>query len=402
MKLFPTYIRYDVEFEKGEGVWLTDRSGRRWLDFASGIGVTGLGHNHPRVRAALIRQAGQLWHLSNLFPHRLQERVAEALCRVSGMGAVFFCNSGAEANEAAIKLARRWAREAKVIAEPQILTFEGSFHGRTLATLTATGQEKVKRGFDPLPGGFRILPPENMDAVREATGAATAAVLLELVRGEGGVKPVDPGFVRELADWCREKRLLLMVDEVQTGIGRTGAWFAFQRYGITPDVITTAKGLGNGFPVGAMLAREELKPHLGPGSHGTTFGGNLLAMAAAGAVLEELEVSGLIGEVEAKSRLLRDGLRQVLSPYAEVIDVRGLGLMIGVELTVPVQPFIRELLHAGLVTLPAGETVLRLLPPLVVGETEIRQAVRIIGQVAEKRFGGKMEGLSEIREVVAK
>jgi acetylornithine/N-succinyldiaminopimelate aminotransferase len=403
MGLFPTYIRHDVEFVKGEGVWLTDCAGRRYLDFASGIGVTGLGHNHPRVREALVRQAGEIWHLSNLFHHPLQNEVAGRLCRVSGMGAVFFCNSGAEANEAAIKLARRWGREAKVIGEPQIITFEGSFHGRTLATLTATGQAKVKQGFDPLPRGFRILPFGDMDGVRAATGAATAAVLLELVQGEGGVKPADPEFVRELADWCREKNILLMVDEVQTGIGRTGAWFAFQRYGIRPDVVTTAKGLGNGFPVGAMLAREELKPHLGPGSHGTTFGGNPLAMAAAGAVLAELEESPLIDEVNEKGIVLMKQLEHALAPFAEVTEIRGLGLMIGVELKTAVQPVIRELLSEGLVALPAGEKVLRLLPPLIVTAKEIRQAAGIIGRVFHKLFGKvEAEGKSEIREVVNK
>jgi acetylornithine aminotransferase len=386
MSLFPTYVRHNVRFVKGEGAVLEDDLGKSYLDFASGIGVTNLGHNHPRVKQALLRQAESIWHTSNLFQLPTQEKAARRLSRLTGLGAVFFCNSGAEANEAAIKLARKWAQEAKVISEPEIITFQGSFHGRTLATLTATGQDKVKHGFSPLPRGFRTVPFGDLEAVKQATGATTAAVLLELVQGEGGVRPADPGFVEGLSAWCKEKEILLMVDEVQTGIGRTGAAFAFQSYGIKPDVITAAKGLGNGFPIGAMVAKEELKPILGPGTHGTTFGGNPLATAVADAVLAELEETSILEEAKTKGEFLAQVLTDELSGVPGIISIRSKGLMAGVELDRPVAPLITALLEKGLVALPAGERVLRLLPPLVVTRDQITAAVRLIKQTCMETF----------------
>lgn len=381
MSLFPNYLRHDIAFVEGRGAELADAFGKKYLDFGSGIGVTNLGHSHPRVTQAVIEQAQKLWHTSNLFTIPLQEEAAQLLCEVSGMGAVFFCNSGAEANEAAIKLARKWAKEVKIILEPEIITFQNSFHGRTLATLTATGQDKVKKGFDPLPRGFRILPYQDIDAVKKATGATTAAVFLELVQGEGGVQPADCEFVQELAAWCKEKNLLLMIDEVQTGIGRTGEWFAFQAYDIQPDVVTLAKGLGNGFPVGAVMAKEEIKPILSPGSHGSTFGGNPLAMAAVKAVLQELKETSLLAEAKDKGKYLHQLLSAELAEAPEVKEIRALGLMVGIQLNVPAGPLIQQLLELGLITLPAGENVLRLLPPLVISKEQIKQAVATIKQV---------------------
>ncbi|MCH5585353.1 acetylornithine transaminase [Shimazuella sp. AN120528] len=378
MSLFPNYIKYDVSFVKGEGAVLWDEAGKTYLDFGSGIGVTNLGHHHPALTHALIQQIHQLWHVSNLFPISLQEEVASLLCRHSGLGAAFFCNSGAEANEAAIKLARKWAKEEKKVLEPEIITFEGSFHGRTLATLTATGQEKVKTGFGPLPAGFITVPFENIDAVKQATNPQTAAILLEMVKGEGGVYPASYSFVQELANWCEKNNILLIVDEVQTGIGRTGEWFSFQHYGIWPDVITLAKGLGNGFPIGAMLAKEALKPVFRPGTHGTTFGGNPLAMTVAKTVLTEIENNNLLHDVKEKGRYFLESLKEELSDSEAVIAIRGLGLMIGIQLSKPVAPIIKQLLKQGIVTLPAGENVLRLLPPLVVTYEQLNQAVHLI------------------------
>lgn len=380
MYLFPTYKRHLVHFVDGEKAVLIDAQGKRYLDFGSGIGVINLGHKNPRVLEALLEQAQAVWHVSNLFEQPLQEKVAEKLCQISGLDAVFFCNSGAEANEALIKLARKWAKEAKVIHEPEIITFDGSFHGRTLATLTATGQEKVKKGFDPLPPGFRQVPYGDIEAVKRATSTTTAGVFLELVQGEGGVRPADPEFVSELEKWCKEKEILLMIDEVQTGIGRTGEWFAYQTYGIKPDVISVAKGLGNGYPAGAIVAASHLKPILGPGSHGTTFGGNPLAMAVCDAVLTEIEQTGLLDQVKKKAKYLKKKLDEAIQPLPDVQKIRQKGLMVGIELDKPVAPFIEKLLENGLVVLAAGEKVLRLLPPLIVNDEEIARAVSILHQ----------------------
>ncbi|KPC75698.1 acetylornithine aminotransferase [Thermoactinomyces vulgaris] len=384
MGLFPTYLQHEIHFVDGAGAVLVDESGKEYLDFASGIGVVNLGHRHPRVEQALITQAQGIWHTSNLFASPLQQEVANLLCKMSGLGAVFFANSGAEANEAAIKFARRWAKMVKIIQEPEIITFQRSFHGRTLATLTATGQDKVKDGFSPLPGGFRILPYGDIQAVKQATGATTAAVLLELVQGEGGVRPADPAFVQALAAWCREKNILLMIDEVQTGMGRTGHWFAYQKYGIEPDVVTLAKGLGNGFPVGAMLAKATWKDVLGPGSHGTTFGGGRLAMAVARAVLEELSQPSMMAEIRDKGTWLRQLLEKELRGLTSVQEIRGEGLMLGIELNTSAGPVVKSLLEQGLVTLVAGENVLRLLPPLVVTHGQIVRAVSLIKEVVQE------------------
>ncbi len=387
MSLFPNYLRQDVSFVKGQGAELWDESGKKYLDFGSGIGVTNLGHCHPSVTTALVQQAEQLWHVSNLFSNPLQQEVADLLCEISGLDAAFFCNSGAEANEAAIKLARKWVIDTKNISTPEIITFENSFHGRTLATLTATGQAKVKTGFDPLPSGFCTIPYGDIDAVKQATNSSTAAILLELVQGEGGIRPASHSFVQALVTWCKEKNILLIVDEVQTGIGRTGEYFSFQHYGIQPDVITLAKGLGNGYPIGAIVAKEELKPILGPGSHGTTFGGNYLAMTVAKAVLAEITVHKVLVETKEKGTYLIQRLKEELADIPHVTEVRGLGLMLGIQFTQTAAPLIQQLRTSGLVTLSAGENVLRLLPPLIVSYEQIEQAVSKIKEVAENLQG---------------
>lgn len=376
--LFPTYQRYNVRVAKGEGAWLWDEAGNRWLDFTSGLAVCNLGHCHPRVVEAVQKQLETLWHASNLFHIPLQEEVAGILTETSGLGAVFFCNSGAEANEAAIKLARKAARQLRGIEQPTIITFQGSFHGRTLATLTATGQEKVKTGFAPLPEGFVTVPFGDLEGVKRAVDDNTAAVMLELVQGEGGVRPADPAFVAELSRFCRDREILLMVDEVQTGMGRTGTLFAFQQYAVTPDVVTLAKGLGNGIPVGAMMARSELIPVFGPGSHASTFGGNPLAMAAARAVLGEIRRPELLSHVRAQGERLLSSLREKLKDHPLVRDIRGLGLMIGIELTKEAAPVIHRAREQGLLVLPAGPRVIRLLPPLIVTEEMVDRAVDVL------------------------
>ena len=383
MSLFPNYQRYDCSFVKGQGAELIDENGKKYIDFGSGIGVVNLGHCHPKVTQALIHQAQNLWHSSNLFSISAQEEVAKKLCKNSQMGAAFFCNSGAEANEAAFKLARKWAHEQKGIQHPEIITFSQSFHGRTLATLTATGQSKVKKGFAPLMPGFVEVPYGDLEQVKRATHNQTAAICLELVQGEGGVYPADPSFITELVAWCHEQRILLIIDEVQTGMGRTGELFAFQAYGLNPDIVTLAKGLGNGFPVGAILATEELKPIFAPGSHGSTFGGNPLAMEVANAVIDELTKPHFLTEVNEKADQFVQALRKDLESFSIVKEIRAKGLMIGIELDVAVRPLIQQALQRGLILLQAGEKVLRLLPPLVISSEQLLQGLAILRETIQ-------------------
>ncbi|OYD08075.1 acetylornithine transaminase [Paludifilum halophilum] len=397
MTLFPTYSRNGIRPAKGEGAYLWDESGQRYLDFTSGLGVCNLGHRPPRVQAALAGQLDALWHVSNLFEIPLQEKVAARLTEMSGLSAAFFGNSGAEANEAAIKLARRYGQTKKQVKEPEVLTFQSSFHGRTLATLTATGQEKVKTGCGPYPDGFRSLPFNQFSSVKEAAGENTVAVMLEMVQGEGGVQPADPEFVRELHRFCAENEILLMVDEVQTGMGRTGSLFAFQQYGITPDVLTLAKGLGNGVPVGAMLGRADLIDFFGPGSHASTFGGNPLAMAAALSVIEELTETDTLAIARRQGLFFRDFLREKLSDSPLVREIRGRGLIWGVELSVSVAPLVQTAREKGLLVLAAGSNVLRLLPPLTVTRRQLEKATDIIaGGLAELEEVSEHESVSGI------
>jgi len=379
--LFPTYARFPITLVKGQGSWLWDDQGNRYLDFMSGLAVTNLGHAPAKVKEALVKQLDELWHVSNLFRIPGQEEAARLLTEQSHAGAVFFCNSGAEANEAAIKLARRYHRKVLQNGRYEIITFRQSFHGRTLATLTATGQDKVKDGFDPLPPGFVAVPLHDEQALREAITDKTAAIMLEMVQAEGGVIPVDPAFVKAIARLCEERGLLLIVDEVQTGMGRTGKLFAFQHYGIEPDIFTLAKGLGSGFPVGAMLAKAKLAEAFGPGSHASTFGGTPIAMAAVKATIETMLAGNVPQRAAESGEYLKARLEEKLAGCPAVQEVRGLGLIVGIVCDRPIADLVAEIHRRGLLVVTAGPNVIRLLPNLLVTREEIDQAVDILAGV---------------------
>jgi len=366
-----TYNRLPVTFARGEGAWLWDTAGKRYLDAVSGIAVCGLGHAHPAIKAALCDQAGSLVHTSNLYRIEAQETLGETLTALAGMDRVFFANSGAEANEAAIKLARLHAHR-RGIEQPAILVMEASFHGRTLATLSATGNRKVQAGFEPLVHGFVRVPYDNLDAVETAAANRQnlVAVLVEPIQGEGGINIPEENYLLRLRDLCDRHGWLMMLDEIQTGMGRTGRMFAHQHAGIRPDVITLAKGLGNGVPIGACLARGEAAEVLGPGTHGSTFGGNPLACRAASAVIEVLEHDQLIARAQQMGEYLLSGLRRGLGALAGVNDIRGLGLMLGIELDRPCGGLVGQALDAGLLVNVTAERVIRLLPPLILSEAE--------------------------------
>lgn len=376
--LFPTYARFPVTLVKGRGSWLWDDEGKRYLDFMCGLAVTNLGHVPENVKEALVRQLDELWHVSNLFHNPNQEAAAKLLTANSHADAVFFCNSGAEANEAAIKLARRYHRNVLKNDRYEIITFKQSFHGRTLATLTATGQDKVKDGFDPLPPGFVTVPLHDEQALREAITDKTAAIMFEMVQAEGGIIRVDPAFVQTIAQLCEEHGLLLIIDEVQTGMGRTGQLFAFQHYGIEPDIFTLAKGLGSGFPVGAMLAKGKLAEAFGPGSHATTFGGTPIAMAAVKATIETMLADNVPQRAAEAGEYLLARLKEKLAGNPVVREVRGLGLIVGIECVKPVAELVAETHRRGLLVVTAGPNVIRLLPNLLVTREEIDLAIDIL------------------------
>ena len=386
--LLPVYNRIDVVFERGAGAWLWDREGRRYLDFTSGIAVCALGHAHPHLVAALTAQARRLWHVSNLFRIAELERLAARLVAHSFADTVFVCNSGAEAVEACIKLVRRhfWAR-----GEPQrhrIVTFEGSFHGRTLATISAAGSRRLTEGFAPLLDGFDIVPFGDLAAVEAAVGSHTAAVMIEPVQGEGGVRAATAEFLQGLRRLCDERELLLVYDEVQCGMGRTGRLFAHEWAGAQPDVMALAKGLGGGFPIGACLATARAAEAMTPGTHGSTFGGNPLACAVANAVLDILCEAGFLEGVQAKGQHLRAALDDLAERYPTAIaEVRGLGLMLGIKVHGDHHAFAARLRERGLLTVPAADNVLRLLPPLIVGDEEIQEAIRILEAVCAEGAG---------------
>jgi acetylornithine/N-succinyldiaminopimelate aminotransferase len=369
--LFPNYGRWPISIVKGEGNYLYDSEGKKYMDLVSGIAVTSLGNIPPQVKAKVAEQLDTLWHCSNLFQIPIQEELADKLTSISCADRVFFCNSGAEANEAAIKIARKYGNQK---GKYEIITFEQSFHGRTLATLTATGQEKVKIGFSPLPEGFKTVPYNDIEAVKSAISDKSCAIMMEMVQGEGGVNPADPQFVQEIVQLCKEKDLLLIVDEVQTGIGRTGKWFAYEHYGIEPDIITLAKGLGSGIPIGAMMAKEFLVDMFGPGSHGTTFGGNPIASAAGVATLDA--VGPLLDEVKEKGEYIRSKL-----------GGRGLGLIIGIEFDFEVGPMLAKLRDQGILALQAGPKVLRILPPFTITKEEIDLACDLIQKAVQEQKG---------------
>ncbi len=370
--LFENYGRWDLELVSGKGTLVMDRNEKKYLDFSSGIGVCNLGHCHPEVVAALTDQAKTLWHTSNLFKSSMQEEVAEQLTKYSEGNAVFFCNSGAEANEAAIKLARKYTGKSKII------TFYQSFHGRTFATMAATGQDKVKQGFGAMLETFVHLPFNNIEALEKEIDQETAAVMLEVIQGEGGVHPATKEFLQATERLCKEYGALLIIDEVQTGIGRTGKPFAYQHYSISPDIMTLAKGLGNGIPVGAMIGKEKLKGAFTPGSHGSTFGGNPLAMSAAKATLKLIFQENLLIEVTEKGEYLVGKLEEIFSKCPTFKSIRHKGLMVGIEFSEEVVPLMAELRKNGLIVLNAGPHVLRLLPPLTVTKEEIDQAIEVM------------------------
>ena len=381
--LMGTYNRYPIVLEKGSGTRVWDTEGREYLDFVAGIAVCSLGHAHPHVTDAIQRQAETLVHVSNLYFIEAQIRYAAFLMSHAFEGKVFFCNSGAEANEAAIKLARKYGNEVLGKGCNEIVSMKQSFYGRTLATIAATGQEKVQKGFDPLPGGFTYAPFNDLVALEKALTNRTCAVLLEPIQGEGGVRIPDAGYLSAVRQCCRERGILLIFDEVQVGMGRTGRLFAHEHDGVTPDVMTLAKALGNGMPVGAMIASDRIAATFTPGSHASTFGGNPLAMAAAHATLDVILSEGFLYSVEEKGRYLLDRLRQLMVRFGSIREVRGKGLIVGVEMDGDVGVVVRRCMDKGLLVAMAGPSVLRFVPPLVVTMEEIDQAIAILNDVLE-------------------
>jgi len=379
-----TYARLPVAFERGEGAWLWDTQGKRYLDALAGIAVCGLGHAHPRLTRVLQEQVAKLVHTSNIYEIALQEQLADRLAAISGMETVFFCNSGCEANEAAIKLARLYGHKRGTEA-PAIVVMEKAFHGRTIATLTATGSRKAQAGFEPLLPGFVRVPFDDLEAVRRVAenNRNVVAVLVELIQGEGGVNVCQGDYLKGLREICDQNQWLLMLDEVQSGTGRTGTWFAFQHSGVKPDVVTLAKGLGNGVPIGTCMAAGVAATLFKPGSHGSTFGGNPLACAAGLETLAIIEADGLMQNAVEIGEFLRAQLRERLAGTPGVKDVRGAGLMIGVELVAPCGELVTQALEAGLLINVTADTVVRLLPPLIYTREEAQTALdRLVPLIA--------------------
>ena len=382
--LFNTFARLPLSFERGEGSWLIAADGERYLDFAAGIAVNSLGHGHPHLVAALVGQAGKLWHVSNLYEIPGQARLGERLVEATFADKVFFANSGAEALECAIKTARRYHFVKGAENRHRIITFEGAFHGRTLATLAAGGQKKYLEGFGPVAEGFDQVPFDDIAAVEKAIGPDTAAILVEPVQGESGIRRLPLITLRRLRSLCDEHGLLLVLDEVQTGIGRTGKFLAHEWAGITPDIVALAKGLGGGFPVGACLATEEAASGMTAGMHGTTFGGNPLAMAVGNAVLDVVLGEGFLESVARKGLLLKQGLAAISDEFPDVIEeIRGEGLMLGLRCKAASSSVQKALIAEKMLCAPAGDNVLRLLPPLTVTEDEIQEALLRIRNASE-------------------
>ncbi|WP_425427185.1 aspartate aminotransferase family protein [Sulfurihydrogenibium subterraneum] len=374
--LFQNYGRLPYFFEKGEGCYLYDEKGKKYLDMLSGIAVNALGYNHPKLTDAICQQVSKIIHISNLFYIKPQIEVAKILSENSFGGKVFFCNSGAESNEALIKLVRRYFYDKKQ-DKYEIITFEGSFHGRTLATVTATAQPKYHEGFYPLVGGFKYAKFNDINSVKNLITDKTAAILIELVQGEGGVNPADKEFIKDLYNLCKEKDILFTVDEVQTGIGRTGKLFAYQHFEIQPDIISLAKGLGGGVPIGAIIAKDKIAKSFVPGTHASTFGGNYLSTVAAKVVLEEVLSEGFLDKVQKVGDYLKESLKVFGYP------VKGLGLMVGMDLPkdIPAKEVMKKALEKGLIVGTAGENTLRFVPPLIITEKQVDEAVDILKEV---------------------
>ena len=390
--LLPVFARADLAFERGEGAWLFATNGERYLDFTSGVAVNSLGHAHPHLVAALQEQATKLWHMSNLFKSPDGERLAARLCEQSFADFVFFANSGAEAMECAIKVTRRHHAAKGHPERYRIITFEGAFHGRTLATLAATGSAKYLEGFGPPLDGFDQVPHGDIEAVKKAIGPHTAGILIEPIQGEGGVRSAPPAFFRALRELCDEHGLLLVFDEVQTGMGRTGDLFAHRSFGVTPDVMSLAKALGGGFPIGACLATAEAAEGMTPGSHGSTFGGNPLAIAAGNAVLDVMLKPGFFEHVQQMSLLLKQKLASVVDRHPDVLsEVRGEGLLIGIKAVVPSGDLVAALRAQNLLTVGAGDNVVRFLPPLIVTADEIEDSVNRLERACAALAGGGLK-----------
>jgi len=380
--LIPNYAP-NLVFTRGEGVRLWDADGREYLDFLAGIAVMCLGHAHPNWVGAVREQAGILTHVSNLHYHPGQARLAKALVEKFQPGSkVFFCNSGAESNEALIKLARKWGHDS---GRYEVISCRNSFHGRTLATLTATGQDKIQKGFEPLPVGFSYAEFNDVESFRKKITPQTVAILVEAVQAEGGVIPATREFLHGIRALCDEHNLLFLMDDVQCGIGRTGEWFGFQSYGVRPDAFSLAKGLGGGFPIGAMLARSPVCDVLQPGSHGTTFGGNALACAAALAVINTIEDDGLLDHVRRMGGIFGGGLKKLADQYDWILEARGIGLIWGLALNQPAKPLELLLIEEGLITVATSITVIRFVPPLVVSEAQVHEAL--------ENFAGHVQNL---------
>ncbi|MBB3455598.1 acetylornithine/N-succinyldiaminopimelate aminotransferase [Rhizobium sp. BK313] len=382
--LYDTYMRAPLRFERGEGVWLITETGERYLDFAAGVAVNSLGHAHPHLVAELKSQADKVWHLSNLYEVPGQEKLSKRLTEATFADKVFFTNSGAEALECAIKTARRYQFSKGHPERYHIITFEGAFHGRTIATIAAGGQEKYLEGFGPKAPGFDQVPFGDLDAVRAAITNATAAILIEPVQGEGGIRPATNEFLRGLRQLCDEHGLLLVLDEVQTGVGRTGKLFAHEWAGITPDIMAVAKGIGGGFPLGACLATAEAASGMKAGTHGSTYGGNPLAMAVGNAVLDVVLSDGFLQHVRDVALVFRQGLASLKDRFPDIVeDIRGEGLLLGIKAAVPQSELLQAIRAEHLLGVPAGDNVIRLLPPLVVTAEEAREGIARIERAAE-------------------
>jgi acetylornithine/N-succinyldiaminopimelate aminotransferase len=383
--LLPTYARVDLAFERGEGAWLVTADGERYLDFTSGVAVNALGHSHPHLIEAVTEQAKKVWHVSNLYRIPEGERLADRLCQASFADTVFFQNSGAEALECAIKMARKYQSASGTPERYRIVTFEGAFHGRTLAALAATGNKKYLDGFGPPMPGFDQVAFGDLAAVKKAIGPETAAILVEPIQGEGGVRVAAPAFLRGLRELCDKHGLLLMFDEVQSGLARTGRLFDYQRSGVEPDIMTLAKALGGGFPIGACLATTEASKGMTVGTHGSTFGGNQLAMAAGNAVLDVMLAPGFLEHVQKVALLFKQRLAELKDRHSSVIaEVRGEGLLMGLRMVPPASAMVDELRNEKMITVAAGDNVVRLLPPLIIGETEVSEAVARIDRACTR------------------
>lgn len=386
MTLMNTYGNRTTTLVRGEGPYVWDSEGKRYLDALAGIAVCGLGHNHPAVTKAITDQAGKLLHVSNLYNIEPQIAAGKALVEISGMDNIFFSNSGAEANEAALKLARKFGQE-KGIQAPEVITAENSFHGRTMATLSATGNKKIKVGFAPLVSGFVHVPYDDLEAIKAAATPNTVAVMVEPIQGEGGVRVPSPNYLPELRKLCDERGWLLILDEIQTGNGRTGQYFAYQHFGILPDVVTTAKGLGNGVPIGACLARGPVAGTFQPGNHGSTFGGNPLACSAALAVIKTITEKQLSQRAAELGERMQQKFRAALANTPGVVDIRGCGLMMGIQLDQDCAELVERAKLAGLlINVTAGNTI-RLLPPLILSNEQADEIVRVVVDLIKSRGG---------------